>query len=321
MRHRTPSVFLLVPGPWPDSASVIEALERHGIVAIPRVCAQLEPGQIFVEVIMDDRLAEGFSWGRTGSLPEELIQRIGLCGRAALIEIAHRLDREPVFVARVGRAFHAEGGLAVRMEGSGAASEWQPWLEQLESGSPAGIYERAILVVRDDDDTYFTCGMHQFDLPDAQISSDDSDVAIDWLDKFSVYQLAQSPKLGSGHTFRPSSNVPARTLERWPDHRHHPNDGRHNPFGVWRLLPEGVARIQPTELVPVIMPSLTAMLAAKENELGRRLEPSEVSALVAKSPCVALERSDALKLEQSRGYADIEPDLAWEQWQIVRETL
>lgn len=30
--------------------------------------------------------------------------------------------------------------------------------------------------------------------------------------------------------------------------------------------------------------------------------------------------ADALALERSRGYADIEPELAWQQWQIVRRS-
>jgi hypothetical protein len=29
--------------------------------------------------------------------------------------------------------------------------------------------------------------------------------------------------------------------------------------------------------------------------------------------------ADARALERSRGYADIDPELAWEQWTIVRE--
>ncbi len=312
---------MLVPGPWCDSASVIEALERHEVVSSIRGDGQLATGEIAVEVITDDSLAEAFSWGRRGPLPDDLVQAIGHCGSAALVEVAHRLDREPGVVARVGRALWAEGGLAVRMEGSGAASEWQPWLERVESREPAAIYDSAVLIVRDDDGIYFTCGMHQFDLPDAQIAPDEPGVAIGWLDAFNTYQLAENPPLGSGHTFRPNADVPARTLERWPDHRHHPSDGRHNPFGVWRLLLESAARVQPKELVPVIMPSLAVVLANMESKQGRPLKPAEVSELVANSPCIAMKRADALTLEQSRGYADLEPDLAWEQWQLVRETL
>jgi hypothetical protein len=30
--------------------------------------------------------------------------------------------------------------------------------------------------------------------------------------------------------------------------------------------------------------------------------------------------ADAKKLERSRGYADLEPELAWRQWQVLRES-
>ena len=112
-----------------------------------------------------------------------------------------------------------------------------------------------------------------------------------------------------------------RVLERWPDHRHHRGDGRHNPFGLWRFLPPGQSDLQPGELVPVILPSLVAILTATENWAGRPLTQAEVEALVDKSPAISMERSHAIALEQSRGYADIEAELAWAQWQIVRATM
>jgi hypothetical protein len=45
-----------------------------------------------------------------------------------------------------------------------------------------------------------------------------------------------------------------------------------------------------------------------------------VEQVVHNAPAIAMEARDALALERSRGYADIEPELAWEQWQIVRPT-
>lgn len=299
---------------------MVAALGRHGVESIVRADAVLDPGQVAVEVISDADLGSAFSWGRRGPLPDELVRTAGLCENAALLEVGIRLDLEPHSMARLGRALRAEGGVAVRMEGSGAASAWKPWVEQLESASPAAIYESAVLIVRDDDGAYFTCGMHQFALPDSQVALDDSSAAIEWLDSFNVYQLAESPALGSGHTFSPSPEAEKRTLERWPDHRHNPNDGRHNPFGVWRLLPEHSARVQPSQLNLVIMPPLVALLHGKERELGRALEPKEVTEIVENSPCIAMERADAQRIEQSRGYADLEPDLAWDQWQLIRHT-
>ena len=32
-----------------------------------------------------------------------------------------------------------------------------------------------------------------------------------------------------------------------------------------------------------------------------------------------MKRRDAQALERSRGYADLDPELVWEQWQLMRE--
>ncbi|HEU5076871.1 MAG TPA: hypothetical protein VFU02_21925, partial [Polyangiaceae bacterium] len=100
-----------------------------------------------------------------------------------------------------------------------------------------------------------------------------------------------------------------------------PHDGRYNPFGIWRLQEPAAARIAPVKLVPTIMPSLVALLRATERSQGRPLTQHEVERLVSNSTAIAMEPKDVRALERSRGYADIEPELAWQQWQIVRNAL
>lgn len=318
MRKRVLTTFMLVPGPWRDAPAVVAALQRHGIRSLVRSDDPPAAGEIRVEVVVDEDLGEGFSWGRRGPLPDDLVESIARCGRAALVEVAASLAAEPGVFGEVGRALWREGGLAVRMEGSGAASEWEPWLEQIDTGTPQAVFYAAVDLVQGANNTYFTCGMHQFDMADAQVEAVDPAVAVGWLDTFNVFQLAESPVLGSGHTFSPAAGDPVRTLERWPDHRHHPSDGRHNPFGLWRLLLPAEARVEAVAIPPVIIPALVAVLAAKEQEAGAPLTPAEVAAIVDESPCIAMRQADAITLERSRGYADLEPELAWEQWQIVR---
>lgn len=70
--------------------------------------------------------------------------------------------------------------------------------------------------------------------------------------------------------------------------------------------------------VPTLLPSLVALLAAAERSKGGALTKTEVEALVDKATAIAMSPADQLKLEQSRGYADIEPRLAWEQWRLIR---
>jgi len=139
-----------------------------------------------------------------------------------------------------------------------------------------------------------------------------------WLDAFCVYQLTEDPGLASGHTFHPHADAPRRVFERWLDHRHHPDEGRHNPFGIWRFLEPGDPGPAFGQLVQTIIPSLVSILAAAERSAGRALNWREVEGVVASCSAIAMEPRDARAIERSRGYADIEPERAWEQWQIVR---
>jgi hypothetical protein len=312
---------MAVPGPWRDAEEVQRALRARGISAELAERGPIGARQLRVDVVEDDDLAAAFDWGRSGPLADDLSKRIAACKRAALIECGSCLNEMPAEVAQLGRALRDAGGLAVRMEASGAASAWEPWLEHLESGHPARLYMCAALLVQDDQGAVFTCGMHQFDLPDAQIRMDEPSAAAAWLDAFCAYQLVEKPTLISGHTFQPKVEVPRRTLERWPDHRHRPDDGRHNPFGLWRFLEPGARGIQAARTVAVILPPLVAMLHAAEEKAGQALTRAAVEELVRKSPAIAMEPRDVAVLERSRGYADIEPELAWEQWQIVREAM
>lgn len=318
MTERVPSFYLLVPGPWRAPAEIIGALGAHGIHGEPGQPTGIEPGVVRVDIIEDGELASACSWGRRGPLPDALLSHVARCGRAALLECGFRLQEQPRLVAKIGRSLRDAGGVLVRMEASGSASEWEPWLEALESGDPTHLYEVAVLLVRDDDGVMFTCGMHHFELPDAQIAMGDPVEAMAWLDAFCVYQLAEQPTLVSGHTFRPHEHAPPRALERWPDHRHRTDDGRHNPFGVWRFLAPGDSGLQASALVSVLVPALAAVLLAAERTKGTPLTRDEVENIRDNASAIAMTPTDAAKLEQSRGYADIEPERAWEQWQLLR---
>ena len=128
MPDRVPSFFMLVPGQWRDHSEVLRVLQGKGIDALPRGDSSAAADEVLVDVIHDERLASGFTWGRNGPLPKELVQQVDECGRAALIEVGQRLDENPALVARLGRALKDAGGIAVRMEASGSASTWDTWL-------------------------------------------------------------------------------------------------------------------------------------------------------------------------------------------------
>jgi hypothetical protein len=133
-----------------------------------------------------------------------------------------------------------------------------------------------------------------------------------------VYQLAEDPVIVSGQTFTPDRETPRRVVERWPDVEYPPDHACHNPYGVWRLGPAGGTARPIGELQLVFMPTLHAILAALEMKNGKPLTKKQVEAARDQGACIAMEPRDAQKLERERGYADLDPELVWEQWQLVR---
>ncbi|ELY3554459.1 hypothetical protein SMX17_003878 [Cronobacter turicensis] len=64
----------------------------------------------------------------------------------------------------------------------------------------------------------------------------------------------------------------------------------------------------------VFIPALIVLLTAKEKELGRALTQVEVETL--RDNAVSMEMPDdiALKMNESRGYPDVDPENVWYDW-------
>ncbi|ELQ6039743.1 hypothetical protein R2226_003939 [Cronobacter sakazakii] len=64
----------------------------------------------------------------------------------------------------------------------------------------------------------------------------------------------------------------------------------------------------------VFIPALIVLLTAKEEELGRALNQLEVETL--RDNAVGMEMPDdiALKMNESRGYPDVDPENVWHDW-------
>ncbi len=75
------------------------------------------------------------------------------------------------------------------------------------------------------------------------------------------------------------------------------------------------------ELIITPVPALVALLVAKEREKGAPLTREEVEEITDKAACIAMPRHARKKVDEARGYKDIDPEQAWEQWQNVREDL
>lgn len=75
------------------------------------------------------------------------------------------------------------------------------------------------------------------------------------------------------------------------------------------------------ELIPIPVPALVAVLLNKEKEKGSPLSESEVIDIRDSAACIMGSSNEVQELEKTRGYSDIDPEFAWEQWQEVRVEL
>jgi hypothetical protein len=62
-------------------------------------------------------------------------------------------------------------------------------------------------------------------------------------------------------------------------------------------------------------------LLAAEQQKGSPLTRAEVESVRDCATCVLLPEAQALRVRDARSYDDIDPEQAWEAWQVVRLTL
>jgi len=73
-----------------------------------------------------------------------------------------------------------------------------------------------------------------------------------------------------------------------------------------------------SELIIYPIPSLVATLLNRETAKGSPLTEEEVIQIRDSCPAIALTQEDAMRVDESRGYLDIDPENCWEEWQRVR---
>ncbi len=75
------------------------------------------------------------------------------------------------------------------------------------------------------------------------------------------------------------------------------------------------------DLVPVFMPALVVLLVHAEDKKGSPLSKDEVHAIRDSGACIMMETGDARKMDDSRGYRDIDPENCWHDWQMTRRDM
>ncbi|GIJ47990.1 hypothetical protein Val02_48760 [Virgisporangium aliadipatigenens] len=308
-------VRLFVPGTAATTAQWQGSLARAGLTLDGRVLTADSLGfDALVEWVENDgSFGQAFGYGTMSPAEQHAVAG---AGSALVLDLPVYLGAAAADVATLIAALGDAGALGVRLEQSKLGWPVEEWIRALQGDDPRMLYRCAVVVLQDRDGLR-SCGMHAFGLPDAQVEASPLE-ANRLLGSLNVYQLAEDPVLVSGDSFTPDRETPRRRLERWPDDGYPSDSVCHNPFGVWRLGAEGGAADSRGDLRPVFVPALVAVLAAAEEKAGRALRRDEVERLTGEGSCMMMTHADAKSLERGRGYADLEPELAWAQWQVVR---
>ena len=75
------------------------------------------------------------------------------------------------------------------------------------------------------------------------------------------------------------------------------------------------------DLVPVFMPALVLLLVHAEDKKGEPLTKDEVYSIRDSGACIMMDAGDARKMDDSRGYRDIDPENCWHDWQMARRDM
>jgi hypothetical protein len=75
------------------------------------------------------------------------------------------------------------------------------------------------------------------------------------------------------------------------------------------------------DVVIVFIPALAPLLLRAEQLKGAPLTEDKVIRIRDRASCVTMRQEEADKLEESRGYRDIDPEKCWAEWQALRPSL
>ncbi|MDB0566545.1 hypothetical protein AB6Q13_11495 [Ralstonia solanacearum] len=81
---------------------------------------------------------------------------------------------------------------------------------------------------------------------------------------------------------------------------------------------EMAARPNPQHLAVQPVPALAAILLSVERKKGEPLTKEEVEVLRDNVNVMVVSAEAAKAVEDKRGYTDIEPSRAWQEWQVLR---
>jgi Domain of unknown function (DUF4261) len=233
-------LIICIPGPWDDSRETAEAIitttaGKYIFAGEKLFCPSAKD---HIEMEIDDpadNLEIAFRLAGQGKITDGTLEKIAYHKSIAYLhfplDIIEQRSRLKDFTEVIARA----GGMAIKLESSGIAHDWDRWFTLIGSENLFDTYCASVVLVGDEQN-YYSCGMHIFGLPEAQVSnSTPIDEAADLLNRFNIWQILERPEMESGHTFSLTEESQYFELELIRDERHPEDELFHNPQGIWNL--------------------------------------------------------------------------------------
>ena len=233
-------MIVCIPGTWESRKDFLEAIvtKTQGEFMFAGMILAHPKGKDHVQLDFcdpDSQMAEAFSYAGQGKLSDETLDKIAQHRSVIYLHFPLDIASQRLRLVKFTEVIQQCGGIAVKLETSGIAHEWERWFSLLRSDNPFDTY-CACTVLIGDEGHYYSCGMHNFGLPDAQISTSfDIEEAADLLNQFNYYRIVEKPELESGHTFSLTPDSPRYRIELLMDDRYPEDHLFHNTHGLWNL--------------------------------------------------------------------------------------
>jgi len=231
---------LCIPGGWVDRSDFLRRVVTHEpkgrFMFAGLILADVqEKNHVGLEVHpRDPQLRRAFELAGQGKIPDPTLSAVDLHASVVYLRVPPNLSDERAKVAKFTKLLQATGGVAIKVESAGVAHTWERW-NQLLAGTPFDLYTAAITLVADRD-YFYSCGMHNFSLPDCEVPRSLGDeFAAELMNTFNHWQLTEKPVLQDRHTFSLTSTAPRYRVHRVSDSRHESGEPFFNPRGLWRL--------------------------------------------------------------------------------------
>lgn len=231
-------IVLGIPGLWSERTEILSAIEQQtdGLVFVGKLLFDRRTNQGFVVDVYehDATLRKAFAVTGRGLIAEQDLEAIAghtytlyVKGPGGTINAALRM-------MELGVQLLKAGGIAVKVETAGLAHSAQDWQRFAAHG--LDFLCDAYATVIQEQDTYYSSGMHNLGLGDALVRDDITLQGANHLIKnFLRYTILEQPILKNGDTFRIDVQSPYYRLTHQEDIIHPSDDPFHNPLGLWHL--------------------------------------------------------------------------------------